>query len=84
MLSVERNHEDIKRIFDKQKQFYSPAKPLSFEDRIDLLNRIETMTRNHMDEITRALQKDFGTRSSDWIFTADFYPVLEHVIKVKN
>lgn len=78
------NLKDITRIFNLQKQAYSPAKSPSYETRIKRLDLLEEMTKKHMDEISQALQKDFGTRSLDWIFTAEFYPVLEHIHKVKK
>lgn len=76
--------EEIKSIFNTQKNNYSPANTPSYEVRLDRLNRLENMIRTHMDEITSALQKDFGTRSSDWIFVAEMYPILDHVKHVKK
>lgn len=76
--------EVLNRIFNIQKKNYSPSNIPNYEERMDRLNRLETMVRNHMDEITKALQQDFGSRSADWIFVAEFYPILDHFKHVKK
>lgn len=76
--------DGAKAIFNLQKQNYSPAKPTSYEVRMDRLSRIEDLCKNHIPEITEALQTDFGTRSADWIFIADIFPQLHHAKYVKR
>lgn len=76
--------KEIENIFNSQKSNYSPANTPSYEGRMDRLNRLEKMIRSNMNKITSALQKDFGTRSANWIFVAEMYPILDHVKHVKN
>lgn len=76
--------EELQAVFELQKGEYSPGSAPSYETRVDRLNRIEQLCRNHMGEITEALQKDFGSRSADWIFIADIYPQLAHVKHVRR
>lgn len=57
--------EDIKSVFAKQKKAYSPSTLPSYQVRMDRLSRIENMCKNHISEITEALQADFGTRDPD-------------------
>ncbi|MGB1237982.1 MAG: aldehyde dehydrogenase family protein [Pseudomonadales bacterium] len=76
--------EELQRAFAQQKQQYSPATPISFEQRIHLLEQIDNMIRQHIDEISAALLADFGSRSADWIFTAEIFPILDHIKHVKK
>ena len=76
--------EDAKTIFERQKMNYSPAKPPSYAVRMDRLSRIEKLCRNHIQEITNALQNDFGNRNPEWTFIADIFPQLSHVKHVKR
>lgn len=76
--------EETKAIFEFQKSNYSPAKSPSYQERMDRLTRIEKMCRNHVEIITKALQKDFGTRHSDLIFLADIFPQISHAQHVKK
>lgn len=55
----------VKTLFNQQKMAYSPSTPPSYEIRMDRLSRIEDMCKNHVPEITEALQTDFGTRDPD-------------------
>lgn len=57
--------ETIKSVFIKQKKAYSPSNPPTYQVRMDRLSRIESMCKNHISEITEALQADFGTRDPD-------------------
>lgn len=77
-------NREAKRIFDLQKKAYSPAASPSYEERLDRINRIEKLHRENLDEITRTIGKDFGTRHPDWCFTGDIYPGLDHVAHVKK
>lgn len=76
--------EELKSIFELQKLSYSPSNTPSYEKRMDRLSRIEQLCKNHIPEITEALQKDFGSRNSDWIFVADIFPQLSHAKHVKR
>ena len=71
-------------IFELQKANYSAANSPSFETRMDRLTRIEELCRNHVNEITQALQSDFGSRDPDLIFLADIFPQLSHAKFVKK
>lgn len=75
---------NLKDIFWLQKNNYSPAKAPSYEVRIDRINRLEQLVRKNIDVISRAVEADFGTRTADWVFTADIYPVLAHASHVKK
>ncbi|MXX15037.1 MAG: hypothetical protein F4Z86_16600 [Gemmatimonadetes bacterium] len=55
--------EELKSIFELQKMSYSPSNTPSYEKRMDRLSRIEQLCKNHIPEITEALQKDFGSRN---------------------
>lgn len=75
---------DIKNLFDLQKRNYKPSNTPDYQMRLDRLDRLDKMIRNNIDQITKALQKDFGTRSAEWIFVAEIYPVLDHIKHVKK
>lgn len=76
--------EQIKAIFELQKVSYSPANQPSYKKRMDRLSRIEQLCKNHISEITEALQNDFGCRNPDWIFVGDIFPQLSHAKYVKR
>ncbi|MCY3742669.1 MAG: aldehyde dehydrogenase family protein [Candidatus Poribacteria bacterium] len=63
---------------------YSPSTPPSYETRMDRLSRIEDLCKNHIAEITEALQTDFGSRDPDLIFLADIFSPLSHAKYVKR
>lgn len=75
---------ELNRIFEIQKSNYSPANIPSYSMRIDRLNRLDKLIRTHLDEIMAATQRDFGTRSADWAFTAEIYSPLDLIKKVKK
>lgn len=83
-MDIAKEIESLKAIFEKQKERYSPSNIPSYKVRIDRLNRIEELCRNHIPEITEALQADFGSRSADWCFIADIYSPLSHTRFVKR
>ncbi len=76
--------ESSKTVFEKQKCCYSPSSIPSYATRMDRLNRIEILCRNHIPEITEALRADFGSRSPDWSFIADIFSPLSHTRFVKR
>lgn len=76
--------ETVKTLFYQQKMAYSPSIPPSYEIRMDRLSRIEDLCKNHIAEITEALQTDFGTRDPDLIFLADIFSPLSHAKYVKR
>ncbi|MCT4631538.1 MAG: aldehyde dehydrogenase family protein [Firmicutes bacterium] len=76
--------EEAKRIFSIQKEGYNKSHIVSYDSRIDRINRIENMIRDNRDEIAKAIEADFGTRNSDYVFIADIYPVLSHAKHVKK
>lgn len=67
--------ERLGSIFLKQKA----AGNLSFDERIDVLSRLESLCRDNILEITRALEEDFGFRDPDVSFMADIYPQLSSI-----
>lgn len=74
----------LKSVFECQKRSSGPSAAPSYEVRMDRLNRIEHLCKSHIREISEALRTDFGSRSSDWTFTADLYAPLSHVKHVKR
>lgn len=74
----------LEQIFQLQKRAASPDRVAGYEERLDRLNRIEQLSREHMNEIIDALEADFGCRGRDWIFIADVYPQLSHAAHVKK
>ncbi|MCH4889863.1 hypothetical protein EZV73_19935 [Acidaminobacter sp. JC074] len=76
--------ERLEHVFKLQKENYSPANTMTYEKRMDILNRMDKMFRSHYKEITKVLQEDFGYRGTDFIFTAEFYPILSHISHVKK
>ncbi|UTW62831.1 aldehyde dehydrogenase family protein [bacterium SCSIO 12741] len=76
--------EELNRIFALQKGNYSPAHTPSYQVRMDRLNRMDKLIRNHIDDIVAATQQDFGTRSADWGFTAEIYSPLDLLKKIKG
>lgn len=75
---------ELSRIFEQQKRHGSPSNAPSWEQRTDRLSRIERLCAEHHAEISAALQRDFGSRSDDWSFTADIYPQLAHARHVRK
>ncbi len=75
---------ELNRIFELQKSSYSPSRAPTYHERMDRLSRIDLLCRDNMEAITAALQRDFGSRSPDLIFTADIYPQLSHAKHVKK
>lgn len=75
---------ELDRIFDLQKQNYSPSTVPSYNERIDRLNRLDKLIRTHFEEIVAATQEDFGTRSADWGFAAEIFSPLDLIKKVKK
>lgn len=82
--NIEKELQQVDKLFQLQKDNYSPANAPSYEERIDRLNRLDKMVRDNMNEILKMLNEDFGTRCDDWSFTADIYPVLDHINHVKK
>ena len=76
--------DELDRIFSLQKSAYSPANSPTYEIRMDRLNRLETLLRTHFEELSKTIQEDFGTRHTDWAFTADIYSPLDLIKKVKK
>lgn len=76
--------EYVKNIFDQQKLAYSPSTPPSYKTRLDRLNRIIELCKNHIDDICEALDRDFGSRHADWSFIADIYSPLSHAKYIKR
>lgn len=83
-MDITKTIESVKTIFEHQKKGYSPSNIPSYEIRMDRLSRIEALCRNHIPEITKALQADFGSRSADWCFMADIYSPLSQAQYVKR
>lgn len=76
--------QEARAVFQRQKSQCSPSSTATYGERIDRLERIETLCRSHLDEITEALQADFGCRNPDVTFLADIFPQLDHVKYVKR
>ncbi len=76
--------QDLERIFDAQRRASTPDRATTYEQRIDSLNRLEDLNKNHANEIIDTLEQDFGSRSRDWIFIGDIYPQLAHLKHVKK
>ncbi len=76
--------EEARAVFRRQKSHSSPSSAPTYGERIDRLERVETLCRSHVDEITEALQADFGCRNPDMTFIADIFPQLDHIGYVKR
>ena len=76
--------EEVRAIFRRQKSHCLPSTVATYGERLDRLERIETLCRSHLEEITEALQADFGCRNPDVTFLADIFPQLDHVKYVKR
>ncbi|MGB1294590.1 MAG: aldehyde dehydrogenase family protein [Flavobacteriales bacterium] len=75
---------ELDRVFEAQKNKYTPANAPSYSERMDRLNRMDVLIRNHFEEIVSATQMDFGTRSADWGFTAEIFSPLNLIKKIKK
>lgn len=75
---------ELNRIFDLQKSKYTPSNVPSYQTRMDRLTRLDTLIRKHFEDIVMATQEDFGTRSTDWGFTAEIYSPLDLIKKIKK
>lgn len=76
--------EELRAVFELQKKNYSPSNPPSYETRVDRLNRVDQLCRNHFNEITTEIQADFGSRNPDQTFLSDIFPPLDHAKRVKE
>jgi coniferyl-aldehyde dehydrogenase len=75
---------DVDRIFNTQKEHYSPADAPTLKQRTDRLERIERLLQENYVELIDALVADFGTRSRDQILSADIFPPMNHLAHVKR
>ncbi len=76
--------DEVDRVFWRQAGEYSPASVPTHPMRMDRLNRIERLLRNHYRELVSALQADFGYRSQDQIIGADIASVMPHLAHVRR
>ena len=76
--------KELDRVFSIQESNYSPATTPSYEARLDRLHRMDKMLRKHWNEIVITIEKDFGTRSVDWGFTAEIFSPLDLIKKYKK
>ena len=76
--------DEVDRVFKTQKVSYSPAKISTYAERLSLLGQMEKLLRENYNELSDAIEADFGSRSRDHILTADIFPPLLHIAHVKN
>ena len=74
----------LRDMFHTQKQHYDPSSPNTYKRRVDLLDALDELIRENIEIITSTIQEDFGSRGDDLIFTADIFPILDHIKHVKN
>lgn len=76
--------DDIQRIFDLQKHNYRGNKSVSYEVRIDRLNRVEKLFHENHEEMILALKEDFGTRDTDMAFMGDIMSPIANVQVIRR
>lgn len=76
--------DDIQRIFDLQKHNYRGNKSVSYEVRIDRLNRVEKLFHENHEEMILALKEDFGTRDTDMAFMGDIMSPITNVQVIRR
>lgn len=76
--------EQVQATFDLQKSNYAQAKNVSYETRMDRLERVEKLFRENYPAMIEALQRDFGTRDPDMAFMGDIYSPLDHVAMARK
>ena len=60
--------QDFRQILARQKAYFNTDATKSYEWRVDQLNRLERLLRENTDAFYVALQKDFKTASSEYVF----------------
>ncbi len=76
--------DDIRGVFETQKQRYRQAPFTPYETRLDRLRRLEALVRENHREIMAATQSDFGTRDPDAAFLGDICSPLMHGAHVQK
>jgi aldehyde dehydrogenase (NAD+) len=60
--------QDFRALLDKQKAYFNTNATKSYEWRIDQLDRLERLLKENTEAFYEALQKDFKTASSEYVF----------------
>ncbi|QAS22877.1 coniferyl aldehyde dehydrogenase [Lactiplantibacillus plantarum] len=75
---------EMHQIFNLQKTQYDRAQPMTYEERVTVLNQIEALIRDNISELITALQADFGQRDPLQIVSADLTGPLATIAYIKK
>jgi coniferyl-aldehyde dehydrogenase len=71
--------EEMKRIFDLQREAFLRAGPPSYEERVEDLKKLQSLIRDHSEEIVEAVIQDFGSRSWHETISSEVILTLSHL-----
>ena len=60
--------QNFREILERQKAYFNTDVTKSYEWRIDQLDRLERLLKENAEAFYEALQKDFKTASSEYVF----------------
>jgi coniferyl-aldehyde dehydrogenase len=69
----------MKRIFDLQREAFLRAGPPSYEERVEDLKKLQSLIRDHSEEIVEAVIQDFGSRSWHETISSEVILTLSHL-----
>ncbi|MGY5269813.1 aldehyde dehydrogenase family protein [Lactiplantibacillus plantarum] len=75
---------EMHQIFNLQKTQNDRAQPMTYEERVTVLNQIEALIRDNISELITALQADFGQRDPLQILSADLTGPLATIAYIKK
>ncbi|VAV98852.1 Aldehyde dehydrogenase; Probable coniferyl aldehyde dehydrogenase, partial [hydrothermal vent metagenome] len=70
--------EEIEKLFKAQRAAFHTELPVSYEVRMDRINRTAQMIIDHKDELCEAVSSDFGHRSSVQTVMTDLMSIVGH------
>lgn len=70
--------EDMMKLFDAQRAAFHKELPVSYETRMDRINRTAQMILDNQDALCEAVSNDFGHRSSVQTIMTDLMSVVGH------
>jgi len=70
--------EEIEKLFHAQREAFHAELPVSYESRMDRINRLAKLIVDNKDALAAAVSIDFGHRSADMTAMADLLSVVGH------
>jgi len=73
------NHTLLQRLLDRQRQAHLAEPVPDYRQRVQDLETLARLLRDHQEEIVRAVSADYGNRSRHETLFCEFYPVLDGI-----